>query len=366
MTYTTRTEGCDSLRDALVSTLAGSFEQHGFRRSEDVNGLQFVLNLTNAAAPTPYRRRSQSVFVISVLSIPGPPADLRSFCYASLVRSLSNLAVAIVPPRPDHRRLDGCEIYFTTPEAGFYHLPYEANAVFERVFPIATAHYATNNDLVPDLPERYWHGSAAVEDVRRHGAVLDRMGVLPLPFPLDSVLSPDELHHLYKIFGMTGLSYGNLSARERVSEFSNGSFWMTARGCNKARLQGAGKDVLMVREFDFDRGIAHVSMPPEGEPRARVSVDAVEHALIYETYPGVGAIVHVHAWMDDIVCTPQNFPCGTRELAEEVSRLLDDTPDPSRAVIGLKNHGITVTGPTLADIFERFQGRLKTTVPMFS
>lgn len=366
MTYTRRCDGVDTLRDRLTDSLADSFEAQGARSSEDINGLQFVLNGTSAAEPRPYRRRSQTVFVISIVSLPAPPPDLRALCYATLVRSLSNLLICVVPRTPSSTDLSGSEVYFTTPEAGFYHMPYDAARVFARVWPIATAHYSTANDLVPDLPERFWGGSPAVESIRRHGSMLNSLGVLPLPFPLDRVLSPDQLHHLYKIFGMTGLSYGNLSARERVSEFSNGSFWMTARGCDKARLKGAGKDVLMVRAFDFDKGSARVSMPPDGEPKARVSVDAVEHAMIYEEYPEVQAIVHVHAWMDDIVCTHQNYPCGTRELAEEVARLLRTTPEPGRAVVGLKNHGITATGPSLEDIFARFDGRLRTNVPMFT
>jgi ribulose-5-phosphate 4-epimerase/fuculose-1-phosphate aldolase len=97
-----------------------------------------------------------------------------------------------------------------------------------------------------------------------------------------------------------------------------------------------------------------------------VSVDAVEHELIYRTFPGVGAIVHVHAWVDGIVCTRQNYPCGTIDLAEEVVRMLRETPVPGRAVVGLKNHGITVTGPDLDDIFGRLEGRLRTEVRMIA
>jgi ribulose-5-phosphate 4-epimerase/fuculose-1-phosphate aldolase len=366
MTYTISTCDREPLRDAVVAALAAPFEARGARRTDDVNGLQFVLNPTSATAPRPYRRRSQSVFVISVVSVATPPADLRSFCYTALVRSLSNLLICVVPREHGSVDPEGSTVYFTTPEAGFYHLPYDPDRVFARVWPIATAHYSTANDLVADLPERFWKGSLVVDDIRRHGTALDRLGVLPLPFPLDQVLPAGELHHLYKIFGMTGLSYGNLSARERITEFANGSFWMTARGCDKAHLRGAGKDVLMVRHFDFDRGAAHISMPPDGEPRARVSVDAVEHAMIYHSYPQVGAIVHVHAWMDGIPATHQNFPCGTLELAEEVSRLLATTPDPGRAIVGLKNHGITATGPSLEDIFARFDGHLRTEVPMYA
>jgi hypothetical protein len=85
---------------------------------------------------------------------------------------------------------------------------------------------------------------------------------------------------------------------------------------------------------------------PAAEPR-RVSVDAIEHWMIYRQNPGVGAILHVHAWMDGIAATEINFPCGSEELAESVAALVAAAPDPVHAVVGLRNHGITATGESL-------------------
>jgi ribulose-5-phosphate 4-epimerase/fuculose-1-phosphate aldolase len=141
---------------------------------------------------------------------------------------------------------------------------------------------------------------------------------------------------------------------------------MTGRGVDKAHLAQVGKDVLLVKEFDDEQGEALLSVPPAYAPQARVSVDAVEHALIYRTFPDVGAIVHVHAWLEPVLCTKQNYPCGTRELAEEVVALLKQTAHPSCTAVGLKNHGLTITGPSLEEIFRRLRGRLLTEVPMFA
>ena len=52
--------------------------------------------------------------------------------------------------------------------------------------------------------------------------------------------------------------------------------------------------------------------------------------------------------------------------AEEVVDLLKKTDNPGSAVVGLKNHGLTITGKNLDDIFERITGKLKTEVPMFA
>jgi hypothetical protein len=199
-----------------------------------------------------------------------------------------------------------------------------------------------------------------------YGKELDTMGVLPTPFPLREVLTEDALRQLYKIYGITGASYGNLSAREAVPELSDCAFWMTGRGIDKSNIRVIGRDILLVHGFDHEHGAALVSQPPGADPVARVSVDAVEHHLIYSTFQGVGAIVHAHAWLDGVLCTRQNYPCGTGELAREVVDLLRQTPDPCRAAVGLKNHGLTITGVDCEDIFGRIRGKLLTEVAMFA
>lgn len=141
---------------------------------------------------------------------------------------------------------------------------------------------------------------------------------------------------------------------------------MTARGINKAQIGRIGQEVLLVKGLDQERCLVQVSVPPDYDSRARVSVDAVEHALIYQAFPQVGAIVHIHAWMENVICTQQNYPCGTLELAQEVVNLLKRTDNPYRAVVGLKNHGLTVTGPDLGEIFSRIGGRLIREVPMMA
>jgi hypothetical protein len=41
-----------------------------------------------------------------------------------------------------------------------------------------------------------------------------------------------------------------------------------------------------------------------------------------------------------------------------------EAEDPGRAVVGLKNHGLTLTGHSLDEIFERVEGKLLRVVPM--
>jgi ribulose-5-phosphate 4-epimerase/fuculose-1-phosphate aldolase len=358
-------------RDAIAAAIERTCLGHGHELGPPENGVRFVLNLTGTDKPRSFRRRAQSVFVFSLVTLrrpPGSPQALRSLCYATLVRTLSNILLCAVPK--DGPAADGggpsYEMYFTTPEAGFYHLEFDPERIYERIIPIAGARFAIANRFSEDLPERFWRTSPVAERIKRGGNELDELGVLPSPFRLQDVLSEDSIRHIYKLFEMRSLSYGNLSARERIPELGDTTFWMTARGVDKAHLSKVGWDILLVKGFDNEAVQALVSVPPDHDPRARVSVDAVEHELIYRTFPGVGAIVHVHAWMDGVLCTGQNYPCGTIELAEDVVRLLGRTGRPERTAVGLRNHGLTITGPDLDEIFGRIRGRLRTEVRMMA
>lgn len=363
MIFLVITNGIVTPRNSVADELVRTFLTHGHLPAHlGSNGINFALNLTDGASPRAFRRKSQSVFVFTLIQDDTADDGLKSRCYTALVKSLSNLLLCVVPSPGSETP----EIYFTTPEAGFYHFPFDAEAVYERMLPIASAHFATENVFEDDLPGRLWHGSPVVDQIAKYGRELEALGVLPTPFPLREVLSEDALRQLYKIYGITGASYGNLSARESVPELGPCVFWMTGRGVDKSSISVVGKDVLLVKSFDRRAGTALISQPPGADRAARVSVDAVEHALIYESFPGVGAIIHAHAWMDGVLCTRQNYPCGTAELAAEVVDLLGRTPDPCRAAVGLKNHGLTITGRDLDEIFDRIRGKLLREVAMFT
>lgn len=357
----------DALRDGAAQEVVESFTNHGHELHRNGGEVNFVLNLTTADNPRSTKRKSQTVFVISFVAVRDTSGDFQSKLYTLLVRTMSNLVVVVTPesrtngesPKPD-------KAYFTTPEGGFYSVPFDPEAVYERMLPVASSHYAINNRISEDLPQRLWSGSHVVHEISRFGKEMDAMGVLPMPFPLHEYLSQADLRHVYRIYGITGLSYGNLSARETVPELGDSTFWMTGRGVNKATLSRVGKDVLLVTGYDESTCEVAVSVPPGNDPTARVSVDAIEHELIYRTHPRVGAIVHVHSWIDGVVSTTQNYPCGTTELAREVVAMLAKTGAPEAAAVGLKNHGLTITGPSLEEIFARIRGKLLLQVPMMS
>lgn len=319
-----------------------------------------AVNFTSAARPRPFRRKAQGTFVVSVVEVSEEPVDVLKAAYPILIRTLSNLLIYAVAGTGDRWRT-----YFVTLEQGYYPIDPGMGsegeyfqAVYRRLAPLASSRLVVNNHFRPDLPEELWEGNTKTQALRLAGQQLDRMNLLPAPFPIQELLPARDMAHVRRLFGLGGLSYGNLSVRHDAR-----SFWMSASGVDKGNMQVVGRDMLLINGYDPSQNAMLVSVLPHVEPR-RASVDAIEHWMLYTEHPQVGAIVHVHAWMDGISSTTVNYPCGTAELAREVAELVRRSPDPSRAVIGLKNHGLTITGRSLADIFERITGKLLPQVPM--
>lgn len=341
--------------------LGRAFRDHGHHLlPEGSTHPRLVINFIDPSRPRPFRRKSQGTFVISVVEVDNEPENVLKAAYPLLVRSLSNLLVyAVSVPNQPFRT------YFITLEQGYYPIhPGEGsqseyfNAVYGRMAPLANSQLVVNNIFVKDLPKELWEGNQNTRALRLAGQQLDRLDLLPTPFPIQEMLPEKDMAHVRRLFGLGGLSYGNLSVRQDAR-----TFWMSAGGVNKGDMQVVGRDMLLITGYDPDEKAMRCSIPPHVEPR-RASVDAIEHWMIYTEHPQVGAIVHVHAWMENIPVTTVNYPCGTAELAREVAELVRQSPDPSQAVIGLKNHGLTITGRSLTDIFERIEGRLLPQVPM--
>jgi ribulose-5-phosphate 4-epimerase/fuculose-1-phosphate aldolase len=233
-----------------------------------------------------------------------------------------------------------------------------AAAVVERLLPLASSKLVIDNEFRTDLEPELWDGDELTESIRDAGVRLGRLDLLPNPFPIEDLLSERELRHVKRLYGIGGLSYGNLSARKDDTRF-----WMSASGVDKTKLDVPGRDVLLVSGYDSERGAIVLSVPPGIEPR-RVSVDAIEHWMIYQEHPEVGAILHVHAWVQGIEATDINYPCGTEELARNVADIVDHAPNPAEAVVGLRNHGITATGPSLDAILDRIEPKVLREIPM--
>lgn len=332
-----------------VRSVGEEFEQAGFVRVDDVAQADFVLNMFDPERPKAFRRASRGTYSAAFYELPAVPEDVLKESYPMLVRTLSNVVLLRVP---------GEGVWFTTMERGTYRVADDPRAIYERLAPLATSRLVIDNEWIPDLEPELWDGDEVTADISEAGRRLDELDLLPSPFPVEEYLSGRDLRHVMRLYSVGGLSYGNLSARKDDTRF-----WMSASGVDKSKLDVVGRDILLVSGYDEERGVIRLSVPPGIEPR-RVSVDAIEHWMIYQAHPDVGAILHVHAWMEGIAATDVNYPCGTHELAVAVSELVDREPDPAHAVIGLRNHGITCTGESLAEILDRVAPKVLRQVPM--
>lgn len=323
--------------------------------------IRLVLNLCEIEKPRSVQRRGQGTFVLSIFEGSDDQREIMKAAYPLLVRSLSNMVIY-------NTRIDGVlESHFITLEQGHYVVRNTGSEqeffeqIYGRIQPLACSHLVINNEFVPDLPDTLWQGDEATRQIGWAGQRLNAMGLLPAAFPIQEYLTERDLRQVKRLYGIGGLSYGNLSAR---SLHNPDYFWMSASGVDKSKLETIGRDILLVTGYEQSLLQIRLSVPPNVEPR-RVSVDAIEHFMIYREHPQVGAIVHIHAWWSDpIPSTEVNYPCGTYELAYEVAELVRQAPEPGRAVIGLKNHGLTITGHSLDEIFKRIEGKIVPQVPM--
>lgn len=342
----------------LAELLRARLGRDGYVFDPNPASASLVLNFFPPDRPRPFRRKAQAVFVVGITAVDRPFDDPLRDGYPLLIRSLSNLLVVLA---------DGCErpeVHFHTLEQGHYVERWTGDdadfieRLYSRVAPLASSRLVIDNIFVPNLPPELWEGDEVTASIGRAGERLEALALLPAPFPIRDILPPRLFRHVERLYGIGGLSYGNVSARKDAVRF-----WMSASGVNKARLREIGRDILLVSGYDPGRNAMILSVPPHIEPR-RVSVDAIEHWMIYTQHPGVGAILHVHAWLNGAPATEVNYPCGTYELGRAVADLVHQADDPARAVVGLRNHGLTITGHSLDEIFERVGDRLLRQVPM--
>jgi ribulose-5-phosphate 4-epimerase/fuculose-1-phosphate aldolase len=349
MRYVIAGEPTSPSLERFAEEMGVSLEHDGWERREDVADADLVLNLVDPAAPKAFRRRSKGTYSATIYELPEPPEEVLKASYPLLVRSLANIVLL---------RVEGEGVWFTTMERGHYGIDDDPAETVARLVPLAKSKLVIDNEFRTDLEPELWDGDEVTEDIKGAGARMGDLDLLPAPFPIEELLDERDLRHVMRLYGVGGLSYGNLSAR-----LDETRFWMSASGVDKSRLETPGRDILLVTGYDPERARMILSVPPGIEPR-RVSVDAIEHWMIYQEHPDVGAILHVHAWVDGIAATEINYPCGTHELAQSVADLIAQEPDPAHAVIGLRNHGITATGESLAEILDRIEPRVLRQIPM--
>ncbi len=246
-----------------------------------------------------------------------------------------------------------------TPERGHEVLTGSDDAagwLFDLLLQRSDVTYIDENIVHPDLPEELREGTDVTRRMQEMARRLDDLDLVPSAVALDG-LSERARRRFFKVLGQKQVSYGNMSARH-----DGDVFWMTGRGVDKAKLDVIGKDLLLVSKFDPDAREVHVTVPP-GFEDSRASIDSSIHATIYRQFPGIGAMIHIHWFVDGIVYTDEHYPCGTLELCESTLDGLKQTDDPLHTILGLTNHGIIVTGADLEDCWAQIEAKLPALEP---
>src|SRR5581483_4639667 len=140
--------------------------------------------------PKPFRRRSRGTFVVGLYERASHslPED-----YPMLVRALANIALCYVP---------GEGAWFTTMERGHYGDSADrgeqalADAVVERLLPLARSRLVIDNEFVTDLEPELWDGDEVTEEIIAAGARLGDLDLLPSTLPIEDLLSERELRHV--------------------------------------------------------------------------------------------------------------------------------------------------------------------------
>ncbi|MCK5034149.1 MAG: hypothetical protein KAS18_10960, partial [Calditrichia bacterium] len=78
--------GSNRLRDAITARLIEKCESIGYQLSTDDDDVDFIFNLTTADDPKSFRRRSKSIFVISIIADQFPESEMKSSSYTTLIR----------------------------------------------------------------------------------------------------------------------------------------------------------------------------------------------------------------------------------------------------------------------------------------
>ena len=138
---------------------------------------------------------------------------------------------------------------------------------------------------------------------------------------------------------------------------------MSASGVDKSKLDEPDRDILLVSGYEPADARMVLSVAPDIEPR-RVSVDAIEHWMIYQR-PSGGRRDPARARVDGGHRGDRHQLSVRHGRAGRRRRdLMAAEPDPAHAVIGLRNHGITATGESLSEILDRIEPRLLRQIPM--
>lgn len=236
--------------------------------------------------------------------------ELKDIGFEALLKNNCNIVVA----NDLFKIRDGKhKAYIITPEKGYTEVPDKKSIVstlLEEVGRRSTATFYHTNFVDSTITEEYFSRFSST------GRELSSYDLLPK-------------------YGKS--SFGNMSSR------TDKGFVITSRKSDKSGM--TVEDIVEVV------GVDHENKKKFVKGVKKPSSDMLVHEAIYNNFPDVNAIIHVH---DDYVVnnaeglglpvTEFDYPCGSLEAADEVLKVIGDNH-----YIVMKNHGVLALGKDLED-----------------
>ncbi len=154
----------------------------------------------------------------------------------------------------------------------------------------------------------------------------------------------------------SGIGFGNLSVRDG----STSRFYITGSGTGGIG-ELAPADCAKVVAYDFAKNWLRC----EG---ARIaSSESLTHAAVYESDPGVCAVIHCHntkLWgelLDKVPATPKGFAYGTPEMAHAVKDLFESSDLKRKKIFVMASHigGLVAFGRDMEEAFGTLKGEMR-------
>jgi len=130
-----------------------------------------------------------------------------------------------------------------------------------------------------------------------------------------------------------GIGYGNISARSGIKD----RFYISGTGTGKYKKLGR-KHYCLVTGFDIAQNRLDCTGP------VRASAESMTHAAVYSSYPGTGAVFHIHheeMWkffMGKVPATPPEAHFGSAKMALALVRLLQDNNAREQRIAVMEGH----------------------------
>lgn len=223
------------------------------------------------------------------------------------------------------------------------------------------------------LPWDVWLRSTSPQEIIKAGQQMRELGMYPPQFPYGSFIGEIKKQFYKRFLELTGLSFGNTSKRAEGEEAQYGKFWMSKSGAKKDALEPT--EVYLAAGL-MDGTSTMERIPVEGlNQSGRMSVDAIESKYIYDAFGEVSVTAHGHFWLKDpktnrpveqfsgcreiagtlVVCTEEQYSCGSKDLGRVTVDAISQSPDPSRTSVLQKRHGVNSLGKNYKEMFERIK-----------